>query len=92
MTKVRFLSVFPDLTGGRRESEVEGRTLREIIASLDEAFPGIKARMIGPGGTLYPGFMVLATRGGKTEPCRPELDMEIGDVDEVIIAPVAAGG
>lgn len=34
-----------DLTGGQSSLAVEGKTLRQVIAALDEAFPGLAARL-----------------------------------------------
>jgi molybdopterin synthase sulfur carrier subunit len=34
-----------DLTGGRTELTVEGRTIREVISALDAACPGLAERL-----------------------------------------------
>jgi molybdopterin synthase sulfur carrier subunit len=34
-----------DLSGGREQVDVPGRTVREVIAALDAMYPGIKDRL-----------------------------------------------
>ena len=38
-------SLLRDLTGGREKVEVAGATVRQVIAALDQLFPGIKDRL-----------------------------------------------
>jgi molybdopterin synthase sulfur carrier subunit len=45
------------LAGGRESVEVEGRTLREVIANLDAAYPGVRERLTA-GDQLKPGLAV----------------------------------
>jgi len=45
------------LTGGRSVVEAEGATVREVIASLDRAWPGLRDRIV-EGGRLRPNISV----------------------------------
>ncbi|MEX0702431.1 MAG: MoaD/ThiS family protein [Planctomycetales bacterium] len=45
------------LAGGRESVEVEGRTVREVIANLDAACPGARDRLTA-GDQLKPGLAV----------------------------------
>jgi molybdopterin synthase sulfur carrier subunit len=46
-----------DVTGGLSELPVEGRTLRQVVASLDAQCPGIAARLVSDDRIL-PGLAV----------------------------------
>jgi molybdopterin synthase sulfur carrier subunit len=46
-----------DLTGGEAEVVVEGETLRQVIAALDAAHPGLAARLV-QDDRLAPGIAV----------------------------------
>ena len=45
MPTVWIPSLMQRLTGGQAQVEVEGATVREIIANLEAAFPGFKERI-----------------------------------------------
>jgi molybdopterin synthase sulfur carrier subunit len=45
MAKVEIPSLMRDLTEGRRWVEVPGRTVRAVIETLDERYPGVKERL-----------------------------------------------
>jgi molybdopterin synthase sulfur carrier subunit len=47
-----------DLTGGQAQISAPGRTVGEVIAKLDEAFPGIKGRLC-VGEQLDPALSVF---------------------------------
>jgi molybdopterin converting factor small subunit len=46
-----------DLTGGAREVEVAGRTVREVVEALDARYPGFAARVVVEG-KIAPGLAV----------------------------------
>lgn len=46
-----------DLTGGQTELEVDGASVRRVIAALDARFPGIAARLTRDGA-IAPGLAV----------------------------------
>ena len=45
MARVHFSAGLRELTGGQAEVDVEGSTVRRIVAELDEMFPGIGERL-----------------------------------------------
>ena len=50
-------SLLRDLTGGRETVRVDGKTVRQVIAALDQLYPGIKQRLCD-GDLLRPGMAV----------------------------------
>ena len=76
-----------DLTGGQAEIEAEGATVREIVAALDERFPGIRERLC-QGDELSPALQVsidgtFSRRG---------LAAKVQPASEVHFLPVFGGG
>ena len=76
-----------ELTGGIDRVRVEGSTLRRVVESLDQRFPGIAARLCN-GDELASGLAVsvdghLSTRGLLT-PVRSE--------SEIHFLPAVGGG
>lgn len=45
MAKVVIPPLLRELTGGRSEVTAEGKNVREVIASLDQQFPGLGERL-----------------------------------------------
>jgi molybdopterin synthase sulfur carrier subunit len=45
MSTVFFPPQMHDLTGGQTEAVVEGRTLRQVFAALERAYPGLASRL-----------------------------------------------
>ena len=87
MATVSIPLLLADVTGGARRAEVEGATLEQVIAALDEIHPGIAAR-VRQGDKLSPtvAFTVdgkIAAQGLAT-PVRPE--------SEVCLLPSFGGG
>lgn len=57
MATVHIPTLLRDLTGGRGSLELSGSTVREIIERLEEAHPGIKARLV-EGDKIRPNISV----------------------------------
>ncbi|PYV00914.1 MAG: hypothetical protein DMG10_19350 [Acidobacteria bacterium] len=57
MATVYIPSILMDLTGGERQVEVSGATVREIVDNLEIAHPGIKERFL-EGDRLRPNISV----------------------------------
>jgi sulfur-carrier protein len=92
-TKLRFMprvfipSQLRALTGGQPELEVTGVTVRELIANLDQRFPGITERLL-VAGELSPALQVsidgvFSRRGA---------DARVDTRSEVHFLPVFGGG
>jgi sulfur-carrier protein len=75
------------LTGGLPTVDVRGNTVGEVIAQLDEQFPGIRGRLC-QGTDLMPGLQVSIdhrfTRQGLAAPVLPS--------SEVHFLPAIGGG
>lgn len=76
-----------DMTGGLAEVEAAGVSVREIVAALDQRFPGIAQRLCQQG-ELSPALQVsidgtLSRRG---------LDAKVPEASEVHFLPVFGGG
>jgi molybdopterin synthase sulfur carrier subunit len=76
-----------DLTGGAAQVEIAGTNVREIVAGLEERFPGIRAR-ICVEDELAPSLQVsidhvMSTRG---------LRAKVGPTSEVHFLPAFGGG
>ena len=57
MATVWIPALMRDLSGGREKVAVPGKTLGEVIAALEAAYPGAKSRLC-QGGRLDPALMV----------------------------------
>jgi sulfur-carrier protein len=76
-----------DLTAGQAEIEIEGATVREIIAALEHKYPGIRERLC-QGDDLSPALQVsidgtFSRRG---------LAAKVPPSSEVHFLPVFGGG
>lgn len=80
-------SLWRDLTGGRDRVEVEGKSVRQLVANLDTAFPGLGARLV-ENDQLSPRVQVSVdghvSRLGLLE--------RVGEASEVHFIPAIAGG
>jgi putative membrane protein len=76
-----------DLTGGREQVQAEGGSVRQVIVSLDQQFPGFQGRLL-QDGELMPHIAVIVdgeeAQLGLAEPVQPE--------SEVHFLPAMAGG
>jgi molybdopterin synthase sulfur carrier subunit len=90
MIKVRIPTPLRPLTKGQGEVETKGSSIEEIIATLDQAHPGLKGRLCDEKGELrrfvniYVNEEDIRFLKGK--------DTVLKDGDEVSIVPAIAGG
>jgi molybdopterin converting factor small subunit len=87
MATVYIPTLLKELTGGRVSVEVAGETVREVIERLDEACPGIRARLL-EGDRLRPNVAVAVD--GEISPT-PLLDT-VGADDEIHFVFAINGG
>lgn len=87
MATVWIPSLLRDLCGGERIVDVEGRTLRQVIAALDQRCPGLGERLV-QDGELRPE-LAFAVDGETTE---IGLLQPVGERSEVHILPALSGG
>ncbi len=76
------------LTDGQAQVEVEGSTIREIVESLEAAFPGIKARLCTEDGRVRPNIAVAID--GQITP--QGMRTKVGAQSEVNFIPAVGGG
>ncbi len=90
MIKVRIPTPLRPLTKGQGEVETKGSSIEEMIASLDQAHPGLKTRLCDENGELrrfvniYVNEEDIRFLKGK--------NTVLKDGDEVSIVPAIAGG
>ena len=87
MPTVWIPSLMQRLTGGQAQVEVEGATVREIIANLEAAFPGFKER-ICENDRIRSSLSVAVDGQISNEGMR----RKVGTSSEVHFLPALAGG
>jgi molybdopterin converting factor small subunit len=74
-------------TDGRAEVEVDGLSLADVLARLDERFPGMRFRIVDEQDRIRPHIKLYA-RGAFAR----SLDVPVGPDDEVHIICALSGG
>lgn len=87
---VRIPTPLRRLTGGLDKVSVEGDTLSAVVASLEDQFPGIKARLCDDEGNLR-NFVNVYVNGEDVR-FLEGLDTATSAGDEVSVVPAVAGG
>jgi len=86
---VRIPTPLRTLTAGQETVQVEGKSVRDLVDSLESAHPGMKDRLMDDKGVrrfvnLYVGDEDIRFLDG--------LETELKDGEEVSIVPAIAGG
>ena len=87
MARVFIPAQMRDLTGGETEVEAPGNNLRQIIAALEEKFPGLSDRVLREG-KIAPGLAISIDN----EITSLGLLAKVGVDSEVHFLPAIAGG
>ena len=87
MAIVHIPAAMRSLTSGDAEVSAPGTTLGEVVANLDERFPGIQARMVD-GDRIRPGLAVFLD--GISAPSR--LSTPVSEISDIYFAPAISGG
>jgi sulfur-carrier protein len=87
MAEVHIPAPLRSLTGGETKVTVPGETLREVLDRLEEAYPGLKARLVA-GERMAPGLAVFVDGAVPSAGLRAKLSPDA----EVYFAPAIAGG
>ena len=87
MPRVFIPPLLRPLTDGRETIDVEGQSIAEVIAALDQQFPGVRARLVD-GERLKPGLSV----GIGTRVSSRGLTSKVSPDDEVHFLPAIGGG
>lgn len=90
MATVRIPTPLRKLTEGKEEVTAPGATIAEVIAALEQSYPGIKARICDEKGDVRRFVNIFANE----EDIRflQNLDTPVSDKDEISIVPAIAGG
>jgi molybdopterin converting factor small subunit len=89
MVSVRIPPILRPETGGNRQVEIEGATVRELIDRLIETYPSLRERLLD--GDELPQFLNVFIDGTDVR-LLSGLDTEVGDGATVILLPAVAGG
>jgi molybdopterin synthase sulfur carrier subunit len=87
---VRVPTILRTYTGGVSEVAADGANLREVLDSLDTAYPGIKGRIIDEQGALRRFVNVYV--GNDDVRFLDGLDTALADGTHVSVIPAVAGG
>ena len=87
MPLVHIPALLLSLTGGVRQQQVPGDTVRELIEQLDKLYPGIHERLLD-GNRLRPGLSIFVDGLVRRE----GLDFEVSGDSEIHFIPAIAGG
>ncbi len=87
---VRIPTPLRRLTGGQDKVDAEGQNLGEVIASLESAYPGIKARLCDDSGELRTFVNIYVD--GEDVRFLDGLTTATADGNEISIVPAVAGG
>jgi molybdopterin synthase sulfur carrier subunit len=82
MTTVRIPPTLREQTGGQRELDANGDTVRELLDDLTNRFPGLEGQL--PFANVYVGGEDVRTLDG--------FDTEVRPGSTVILLPAMAGG
>ena len=89
MTRVRIPPTLRAETGGERDIEAAGATVRELLGDLTGRFPGLGERIL-TGDDLATFVNVYVD--GEDVRTREGLETAVGDGSTVILLPAMAGG
>jgi len=87
---VRVPTILRTYTGGESEVTAGGSTLKEVLDSLDETYPGIKGRIVDEQGALRRFVNVYV--GNDDVRFLDGLDTRRGEGSQVSVIPAVAGG
>ena len=87
MAKVWIPPLMRSLTGGQQIVEADGGTVRELVAALDERYPGVADRIIDEG-RIRPGWTVAVDGAVQNRGLRAA----VGPESEVHFVPAMTGG
>ena len=87
---VRIPTILRSYTGGAAEVTAPHGTLREVIAALDAAYPGLGGRLLDDGGTLRRFVNVYV--GEEDVRFAHGLDTPVPEGARVSVIPAVAGG
>lgn len=87
--QVHVPQMFRKHTGGAKTVLVQGKTVREVLESLDQAYPGFRDRLLDGRGLHQ---FVNIYRNDEDIRFLESLDTEVREGDSISILPAVAGG
>ena len=90
MSTVRIPPTLRTSTGGAKQVEVPGTTVREVVAGLVAAYPALGAQLLAEDGDL--NRFVNAFLNDTDVRHLEALDTPVGDGDTLVLLPAMAGG
>jgi molybdopterin synthase sulfur carrier subunit len=87
---VRVPTILRSYTGGAAEVSAEAGTLREVLAALDAAYPGIAGRILDDSGQIRRFVNVYV--GDEDVRFTSGLDTPVPEGTQVSVIPAVAGG
>ncbi len=90
MSLVRIPPVLRTSTGGQKQVEVPGGTVREVIGGLVAAYPGLAPQLLAGDGDLNRFVNVFLNDTDVRH--LQALDTPVGERDTVLLLPAMAGG
>jgi len=89
MATIYIPSLMRDLTGGQEIIQIDGTTMRHIIANLEEAHPGFRKRLIDEDSKRIKPNIAVMIDGRNAN--RSLLD-KVGVASEIHFLPAISGG
>ena len=90
MSTVRIPPVLRTSTGGQKQVEVPGGTVREVIGGLVAAYPGLGPQLLGGDGDVNRFVNVFLNDTDVRH--LQSLDTPVDERDTVLLLPAMAGG
>ena len=87
---IRIPTTLRPMSGGKSEVQVEGSTLRDVLANLDASHPGFRDRLLDDDGSLRRFVNVFVADDDVRY--LQGLDTPVTPSDEVRLLPAMAGG
>ena len=86
MPVVRLRAPLSELAGGRREIELEGATVGEVLHALEREHPEMKGWILDERGLIREHINVFVNKDYGRE------DTAVGDQDRLHVLPAISGG
>jgi len=86
MAVVRLRAPLSELAGGRRELEVEGATVAEVLRALEREHPDVKGWILDERGVIREHINVFVNKEYGRE------ETALGPEDRVHVLPAISGG
>jgi sulfur-carrier protein len=83
---VRLRAPLSELAGGRRELELDGATVRDVLLALEREHPDVKGWILDERGSIREHINVFVNKDYGRE------DTSVGESDRLHVLPAISGG